>query len=91
MICLKKLLLTASVITIIGGATATGASAFVYCDANAECWHSDAPGRYDPSLGIVTHPDDWYFHQHWDGDRDHRFREYHEGRGYWRDGIWVTL
>ncbi len=89
MISMRKLLLTASVITIIGSVTATGASAFVYCDANAECWHSDAPGVFGNDSGIVTHPDDWYFHQHWDAD--HHWRGYHEGHGYYRNGVWITL
>ena len=37
------------------------------------------------------HPDDWYFHRRWEGDRDHRWRDYHEGRGYWRNGVWITF
>jgi hypothetical protein len=38
-----------------------------------------------------TDPDDWYFHQHWDGDRDRHYRDYHEGRGYYKGGVWVQL
>jgi hypothetical protein len=38
---------------------------------------------------FAFHPDDWYFHQHWDADR--HFRDYHEGRGYYKDGVWITL
>jgi hypothetical protein len=34
----------------------------------------------------VIHPDNWKW-----GDADHyKWRE-HEGRGYWRDGVWVTF
>ncbi len=40
--------------------------------------------RYD------YHPDDWYFHRRWDDGRYH-FRDYHAGRGYYRNGLWITL
>jgi hypothetical protein len=86
---MKKLLLTASAITLLGAALATSASAYVYCNANGECWHSDADGHYDANLGITVHPDDWYFHQHWDAD--HHWRDYHDGRGYYRNGLWIAL
>ncbi len=69
--------------------TASPASAAVACNAAGECWHVDGRPRYSRDLGIVTHPDDWYFHQRWDGD--HRFHDYHNGRGYWRNGAWVTF
>jgi len=36
------------------------------------------------------HPDDWYFHRHWDGG-DRHWRDYHEGHGYYRGGVWITL
>ena len=71
-------------------AVAAPASAYVVCNPAGDCWHTDRRVAV-PGVTFAYHPDDWYFHQHWDGDRDHRFREYHEGRGYWRDGIWVTL
>ena len=71
-------------------AASTTASAYVACNREGDCWHTE--GRhFDRGLGIVIHPDDWYFHRHWDGDRDHRWREYHDGRGFWRGGVWVTF
>ena len=70
-------------------ALAVPASAYVACNSAGDCWHSDTRYAAPPGVTFDWHPDDWYFHQHWDAD--HRFREYHEGRGYWRDGIWVTL
>jgi hypothetical protein len=36
------------------------------------------------------HPDDYYFHQRWDGG-DRHWRDHHEGRGYYRSGVWITL
>ena len=63
------------------------ASAYVDCNGG-DCWHTDRR-EHAPGVTIEHHPDDWYFHQHW--DRDRHWHDYHEGRGYWRSGVWVTL
>lgn len=90
---LKKLLLTAATAgTLAIGALAASsltASAYIVCDRDGDdCWYSDA--RYHaPGVHFDYHPDDWYFHQHW--DRDHHWHDYREGRGYWRNGVWITL
>lgn len=79
----------------IGGAAALAtfagpASAYVACNREGDCWHTET--RYErPGIHFDYHPDDWYFHRHWDSDRDHHWREYHEGRGYWRNGVWITF
>jgi ABC-type glycerol-3-phosphate transport system substrate-binding protein len=39
--------------------------------------------------GAVVHPDSWYFHQHWDAN--HHWMDHHEGRGYYRNGAWITF
>lgn len=70
------------------GAT-SGASAYVVCNRDGDCWHTDHRYRY-PGAGYVWHPDDWYFHRTWAGDRWH-WRDSHEGRGYWRGGVWVRF
>ena len=62
-------------------ATASGASAYIVCNRAGDCWHSHYRPAYGP--GYVNHPDDWYFHRTWDGDRDHHWRQdWHDGRGY---------
>jgi len=76
---------TAALIT-----TTAPAAARVVCNSAGDCWHTDQRGGYPPSLGIQVHPDDWYFHQHWDGG-DRHYRDYHEGRGYYRSGVWINL
>ena len=64
----------------------TSASAEIVCNGAGDCWHTHEHYTYQPSFGVVVHPDDWRW-----GDRDHyRWRE-HEGRGYWRNGIWLTF
>ncbi len=67
----------------------TPASARVVCNAEGDCWHTDAAAPVVPGITFSAHPDDWYFHQHWDAD--HRFRDYHDGRGYYKGGVWITL
>ena len=73
----------------LGGiaATASSASAYVVCNRDGDCWHTDTRYHY-PGVGYVYHPDEWYFHHTF--DRDH-WRDYHPGRGYWRGGVWVTF
>ena len=73
-------------------ATAAPAAARVVCNNEGDCWHTD--GDYAPSVPGITfnvHPDDWYFHQHWEGDKDHHYRDYHDGHGYYRGGVWIQL
>ena len=90
---LKKVLATAAAVSSLAvGVTAlTGGQALAYvaCNNAGECWHVDRRPHYGPGLGIITHPDDWYFHQHWDAN--HRWHDYHDGRGYWRNGVWITF
>ena len=64
------------------------ASAYVACNREGDCWHTES--RYaPPGVRYDYHPDDWYFHQHWDGR--YHYRDYHPGRGYYRGGVWITL
>jgi hypothetical protein len=85
---LGKIIRLGVVAMLAVGATASGASAYIICNHEGDCWHSDrresAPGQT-----FEYHSDDWYFHQEW--GTHHRFREYHEGRGYWHNGVWVQL
>jgi hypothetical protein len=70
-------------------AMAVPASALVACNREGDCWHTES--RYaPPGVRFEYHPDDWYFHRHWEGG-DRHFRDYHEGRGYYRGGVWITL
>lgn len=66
--------------------TTESASAWVACNREGECWHTHDRYAYRGEWGVVIHPDGWRWR-----DRDHfRWRE-HEGRGYWRNGIWITF
>ena len=86
----KKILLASAIGAGFCLAAAAPASAYVACNREGDCWHTEkrvtAPGvRFD------YHPDDWYFHQKWESDKDHHYRDYHEGRGYYKGGVWITL
>ena len=89
----KKTVLLCGATAFLGlaglAASATGASAYVACNGG-DCWHTDARPRA-PGVTFAVHPDDWYFHQNWAADKDHQFRDYHAGRGYYKGGIWITL
>lgn len=70
--------------------SAGSASAYIVCNHSGDCWHTEARAPY-PGVTYGYHPDDWYFHHQWDHDDRYRYRPYHEGRGYYRGGVWVTL
>ncbi len=87
---LKTILLSA----VIGAGALAGFAAPVMadiaCNREGDCWHTDS--RYNrPGVRFDYHPDDWYFHRAWnDRDRMH-WRGYHDGHGYWRNGVWITF
>ncbi|HLJ51995.1 MAG TPA: hypothetical protein VKT24_01345 [Rhizomicrobium sp.] len=80
-------LLSAAAFAISAGS----AAAYVVCNAEGDCWHTDNRYHYRPGVHVEFHPDSWYFHRDWDNDRDRHWRGHHEGRGYWRNGVWVTF
>jgi hypothetical protein len=41
---------------------------------------------YKPEFGLVVHPNGW----RWGVHEKYRWRE-HEGRGYWRNGVWIRF
>jgi hypothetical protein len=95
MVSLKRALSCTAVASLLGlgvlAVTAGTASAYVACNRDGgDCWHTDKKVRA-PGESFDYHPDDWYFHQHWDADKDHHFRDYHEGRGYYKGGVWIQL
>ncbi len=91
---MKKLMLQGAAAAIIGVAalagTATTASAYVVCNRAGDCWHTSERYNYRPHFGVVVHDDNWRWR-----DRDHDRRHYrwreHDGRGYWRNGIWLSF
>ena len=62
------------------------ASAAIVCNREGECWH--VRGRYEarPEFGLTVHENNW----RWGGGEKYKWRE-HEGRGYWRNGVWIRF
>ena len=86
-----KTAISAATITLLMGAgalvAATGAaSARMVCNSDGDCWHTERSYSY-PGKGYSRHSDDWYFHQTWNDQR--HYREPHEGRGYYKSGLWI--
>lgn len=82
---MKKLMLGAIVGVGAIVATAGSASAYVACNGHGDCWHTRDRYDYRPAWGVRIHDDNWRWHGH-----HYRWRE-HEGRGYWRNGVWITF
>jgi hypothetical protein len=86
---MKKFLVMAAASAVIAGgamvAAIAPASAAVVCNRSGDCWHTTERYKYRPSFGITVHPDTWK----WSGTKYH-WNE-HSGRGYWRNGLWVTF
>jgi hypothetical protein len=85
-----KLLIQGALAGLLGAgaivATATPASAYIVCNRYGDCWHVHERYTYRPTWGITVHNDNW----RWRDARHYRWRE-HDGRGYWRGGVWVTF
>ena len=83
---LKK---TALAVTLAAGAifaTSTAASAYIVCNREGECWHVKHRYAYHPEFGLVIHPDGWRWRRH-----EHFVWREHDGRGYWRNGVWIAF
>ena len=65
---------------------ASAASAAIACNGAGECWHVRRSYAYRPEYGVVVHPNNWRWGRH----EHYRWRE-HEGRGYWRNGVWLKF
>ena len=83
---MKKFAIAAAAAALGAIFVVSDASAAIVCNREGECWHVRHPYRYRPEFGLVIHPDGWRWRAH------ERFvwRE-HEGRGYWRNGVWITF
>ena len=82
----SKLMIAAAVAALGAGAAVT-ASADVVCSSTENvCWHVHRHYDYKPEFGVVVHPNNWRW-----GDTDHYTWREHAGRGYWRNGAWVTF
>jgi hypothetical protein len=87
---INKLLTQGALAALIGAgalaAATTGASAYVVCNAEGDCWHTHDRYAYPAGFSVVVHPDRWRWHHH-----DHYRWHEHDGRGYWHNGVWISF
>jgi hypothetical protein len=82
-----KLIITSALGAIsILAITAGSASADIACNREGECWHVRETHHFRPEHGVKIYPDNW----RWAKRERYRWRE-HEGRGYWRKGVWIEI
>lgn len=62
------------------------AAAAVVCNREGECWHVRGHYAYRPEYGVVVHRNEWRWRR-----GDHYVWREHEGRGYWRHGVWIQF
>ena len=86
MVQIKRLAAAAALATGAIALSAGAASARIVCDSDGDCWHVKDVYTYPSDSKVIVHDDDWT----WSTDEAQRYhwRE-HEGRGYWRGGIWI--
>jgi len=84
---LKSVLMTAAIASATGAVlAASSASADVVCNRWHECWNVHDRFDYPPGVGITFHTDDWRMRH-----RDWHWRDDHDGRGYYRNGVWIAF
>jgi hypothetical protein len=82
----SKILAAAALSASALALSATSASAYIACNRFGECWHVRSHYTYRPEFGVVVHPNNWRW-----GVREHYTWREHTGRGYWRNGVWITF
>jgi hypothetical protein len=83
---IAKLAAVAALSVAALGVSTIAASAKIVCNAEGECWHVRGNYNYHPEFGLTVHENNWK----WGGGDKYRWRE-HEGRGYWRNGVWIRF
>ena len=80
----KAIVATACVIAL----SSTRASAEIVCNDDGDCWHTKTKHEYKPEFKVRVFPDDWKWSE--SEGKKYKWRE-HDGRGYWRQGVWIEF
>ncbi|MBL6938797.1 MAG: hypothetical protein ISS15_09325 [Alphaproteobacteria bacterium] len=86
---MTRLTRLAAVAAIGAGAfalTTGSASAYIACNDVGDCWHVTDQYTYPTESRVIVHGDDWRWT---DSDTVRYHWREHDGRGYWRGGIWI--
>ncbi|HTK35492.1 MAG TPA: hypothetical protein VL358_09430 [Caulobacteraceae bacterium] len=93
MTILKTTMIGAAFATVVAAGTlavSTPASADVACNRWGDCWHVTTHYKnYPRAAGVVFHNDAW--RRAHEKVARYQWREDHAGRGYWRNGVWITF
>jgi hypothetical protein len=93
MISIKKSATTGLAALIGVGAVAMSAgsaSAYVVCNGAGECWRTHKHYDYQPTYGVTVYDDNWYAAHR--NDTHYKWRSgWHNDRGYYRDGVWISF
>ena len=81
----SKILLSSAAALVF---TATTASAEIVCNDDGDCWHVKTRHEYKPEFKVKVYPDNWKWAD--TDEKRYRWRE-HDGRGYWRQGVWIDF
>ncbi len=68
--------------------TASAASAEIVCNEEGDCWRVKERYEYRPEFNLQIYPNDWRWEER--ENKRYRWRE-HDGRGYWRKGVWIEF
>jgi hypothetical protein len=77
---------TAAAFALAAFGAGSTASAAIVCNRDGACWHVKRAYSYPAEAGVVIHPNGWRW-----GPREHFTWRERTGRGYWRNGVWVTF
>lgn len=80
-----KVLIAASVLALSAGV----ASAEIVCNNEGDCWRTKEVKKYEPSLQLQIHPDNWKGYE--TESAKFKLREPGRGHGYYRNGTWVEI
>ena len=87
---IRKLMTTGAVSALLGigalAASSSAADARIVCNRFHDCWHESDRYDYPATLGVQFHSDGWRWHRY-----GYHWRHHHDGRGYWRNGVWITF
>ncbi|MEI9884994.1 MAG: hypothetical protein WDN08_00605 [Rhizomicrobium sp.] len=89
---IRKLMTTGAVAAMLGigalAATTTAAEARTVCNRYGDCWRTTGRYSYPSALGVRFYNDNYRWRNHY---RNHHWRGHRDGRGYWRNGLWITF
>jgi len=76
--------LKTAALAVLGTVTLTaGAYAAVVCNEDGDCWRPKERLTYPPDANVQIYGDDFTLPPR------HRWREAHEGHGYYHGGVWI--